>query len=85
MSKCKVCGAEIKWIKTRKGKLMPVNVPPLEIVPARNGKRTYISDAGDVFHGDEKQDQTALLFDNQTVKGYEVHFGTCPKYRRDDR
>lgn len=85
MAKCKLCGAEITWIRTRKGKLMPVNVAPVNVVPLRHGKRTYISETGDVFRGDDKPDQTDLLFDSLIVKGYEVHFGTCPKYRRDDR
>ncbi len=30
MSKCKSCGADIQWLKTRKGKNIPVNIPPFE-------------------------------------------------------
>ncbi len=30
MSKCKSCGAEIHWLKTRAGKNMPVDVPDFE-------------------------------------------------------
>lgn len=84
MAKCKACDAEIIWIRTRKGKLMPADADQVNVIPARNGKRTYISEAGDVFHGEEASEDMNLLF-NEYVKGYEVHFGTCPKYRRGDR
>jgi len=29
-AKCKGCGADILWIKTKKGKLMPVNASPIK-------------------------------------------------------
>lgn len=30
MSTCRSCGAEIKWIETKAGKMMPVDPTPLE-------------------------------------------------------
>lgn len=81
MAKCKWCGAEIIWVRTRKGKLMPVNSDPIKISPARDGKQTYISEAGDLFRGDEACEDMSIFFYGY-VKGYEVHFGTCPNYKK---
>ena len=32
MSKCKGCGADIKWIKMKSGKNMPVDEKPVKVV-----------------------------------------------------
>ena len=32
MSKCKGCGAEIKWVRMVSGKRMPVDLPGLKVV-----------------------------------------------------
>ena len=32
MTKCKSCGAEIEWIKTKAGKSMPVNAKAMTVI-----------------------------------------------------
>lgn len=32
MSECKGCGAEIKWVRMRSGKKMPIDLPGLKVV-----------------------------------------------------
>lgn len=32
MSQCKACGAEIKWIRTERGKQMPVDIKPITVI-----------------------------------------------------
>lgn len=41
MSKCKGCGAEITWIKTKAGKLMPCN----------SEKSTIVTEQGEIVVG----------------------------------
>ena len=78
MSRCKGCGAEISWIKTKSGKSMPVDEKP---VPYHIGKGAKIvTEDGDVVSGSlEGPENTFVGF------GYISHFATCPKagqYRR---
>ena len=70
MARCKGCGAEITFIKTKRGKSMPVDEKP---VPYYKGdKDKIVTEDGDViscdFNGTE-----FLGF------GYVSHFVTCPK------
>lgn len=37
MSNCKGCGAEIIWIKTEKGKNMPIDAKPIKIYLSEQG------------------------------------------------
>ena len=32
MSQCKACGASLKWIRTEKGKQMPVDAKPITVI-----------------------------------------------------
>ena len=71
MSKCKSCGAEIIWIKTKNGKAMPCNPQKISY---RNtwpaGDLTLITPDGKIAKG-------TLDFDSDSY-GYESHFATCP-------
>jgi len=72
MSKCKSCGAEIRWIKTFSGKSMPVDAEPVNFY-ADGGKELFVTSNGAVVHGtrtDGTQDHTHI--------GYISHFATCP-------
>lgn len=81
MSKCKSCGAEIIWIKTKSGKAMPCNpqkisyrtAPPFPDVDQLCGNGqvlTLITPDGRVARG---------TFDPASEKiGYVSHFATCP-------
>ena len=37
MAICKACGAEIEWVKTKKGKNMPVNPSEFPLIPDKAG------------------------------------------------
>jgi hypothetical protein len=37
MPKCKSCGAEIRFLETKTGSLMPVDVPPARVLVEREG------------------------------------------------
>lgn len=50
MAICKYCGAWIDWIRTKKGKSMPVESTPVVIVPDR-GTETFITDEGEILKG----------------------------------
>lgn len=73
MSKCKSCGAEIRWILMRTGKKMPVNPQkiPYKTVPiGKAGALTIITPDGKVAG--------AVLDLDSDDYGYESHFATCP-------
>lgn len=64
--KCKSCGADIKFIKTFKGKWLPVNPTPLEMEIAMGGK-ILVLDSGHILS--DKYNK---------IKGYVAHWTTCP-------
>ena len=73
MSKCRSCGAEIKWIKMASGKSMPVDAKPISFVLTHPGEEkalTLVTDEGKIARGyyDPSGDKT----------GYTSHFATCP-------
>lgn len=71
MSKCKSCGAEIIWIKTRNGKNMPCDAEPVYYLPDPDGKEVIVTSGGTVTHG--------FLSDMRIAEtGYRSHFATCP-------
>ena len=72
MSKCKSCGAEIIWIKTKTGKAMPCDAQKItykNIGPTGKGMILVTPD-GRIARGE---------FDpTSDVYGYVSHFATCP-------
>jgi hypothetical protein len=78
--KCKGCGADIYWIRTHAGRLMPVNTTrKLILADAKDSDTTIVTDKGEVVTG--KQVENGFYTDY----GYESHFATCPaaaEYRR---
>lgn len=85
MSRCKSCGAEIKWIKMNgTGKMMPVDAKPItytdSLHPAESNALTLVTEHGTV---------TKARFDPGGDKvGYTSHFATCPNanaHRKDRR
>lgn len=50
MAWCKYCGARIDWIRTPKGKYMPVEYMPVMVMPDR-GEETFVTDEGEVIRG----------------------------------
>ena len=72
-TKCRACQQEIAFIKTVKGKSMPVNPEPVYFVPA-GGPNTYVMITGEVERGREP-----AYADKDTRIGYISHFATCPE------
>lgn len=72
-SPCRGCGKEIAFIKTEKGKTMPVNPEEVCFIPG-GGPNTYVLPGGRVVRGSEARNS-----DENTVMGYISHFATCPE------
>lgn len=72
MSKCKGCGAEIDWIRTRAGKNMPVDPEPV-FVAVDDGNDVFVTDEGEVIHGREVPTN-----DGSAEVAFVSHWATCP-------
>jgi hypothetical protein len=68
METCRACGEPIEFVKTRKGKRMPVD-PELETVTLAPGI-TVVTAEGDVLRG-------SPATQNTKVTGYTPHWDTC--------
>lgn len=73
MAVCKSCGAEILWIRTRSGRLMPVNRKRCFFIENRSGNETFVTEGGDVVRGARTAQKTL-----PAMVGYTSHFATCP-------
>jgi hypothetical protein len=69
MPTCKACGEEIRWIRTRAGKRMPVDAESFAQHDLKPGV-TVVSEAGDVLRGGRHVASAAY--------GYVPHWATCP-------
>ena len=72
MSKCRSCGAEIKWIKMVSGKAHPVN-PYKRTIVKNEGKEALVTEDGQIIYG-----RFASYEDGANASGYISHFATCP-------
>lgn len=77
MAKCKSCGAEILWIKTEKGKMMPCNLRAIPVRGIRDGMDEAINRIITVVTRDGRI-QTGIADPSSPVYGFESHFATCP-------
>ena len=79
MAKCKSCGAEIIWIRTKSGKSMPVNPEKYIVCERSDGTGTFVMPDGRVVKG-------YPCYGHENAQyGYVSHFATCPyaaKHRR---
>ena len=70
---CRSCGADMRWVKTRKGKNMPIDDTPA-------------SDGRFVIEGDEDPPRVAFLSEEAaavyTGDKYTSHFQTCDNPQR---
>lgn len=73
-TKCRGCGAEICFIKTVKGKSIPVDPEPVSFVPG-GGPNTYVIITGEVKRGRETEHGDENV---TTWLGYRSHFANCP-------
>lgn len=69
---CRSCGKPIVWIKTRAGKMMPCNVPPIRYRARPGGDTKVVTEAGDVVCCEACSDPAAA-----TGWGYVPHWSTC--------
>ena len=75
MSRCKTCGAEIKWIRTKSGKNMPVDAEKVKFVPG--GKNIVVTENGETVR--------AKISEYGTETGYIPHWATCTDPNRHRR
>jgi hypothetical protein len=77
MSKCRGCGAEISWVRTRGGKMIPVNPRPVYIVDG-TGRDIVVTQDGSVANGIISPDGKVPPGKRA---GWITHFATCPLAR----
>lgn len=70
MANCKSCGRFIKWVKTVKGKSMPVDPDRIKYSEA---------EIGDILIDDSGNTIKKTAFPQPSVRGYISHFSTCPQ------
>ena len=80
MARCRSCGAEILWIATTAGKMMPCNPLGVRYWAQPKAKGKIVTPNGEVlscvFEGEEQQ---------ATGIGYVPHFSTCKGANRHRR
>lgn len=77
-TKCRGCGAEIAFIKTVKGKSIPVDPEAIEFIPD-NGYSVFVMPDGSVKRGIAQEDAENRA---EVQIGYRSHFSTCPEAKR---
>ena len=70
---CRKCGRPIRFLRTKKGKLMPVDGFSFNVVP-KEGGTAYFNEAGERIVG-AAVDKPGP----NTVKAWMCHFVTCPE------
>jgi hypothetical protein len=74
MPKCKSCGADIRFITLKSGKMMPVNTSPI-MIEDKAGDTGIITEDGRVSIGRLQNVQST---NGHLMRGYITHFKTCP-------
>ena len=75
MPKCKSCGADIIWLKTKSGKSMPCNTEPVRYWLDIDGPDKIVTQDGKVVTCALNQ----LSIVPPTGLGYIPHWASCPK------
>lgn len=83
MTVCKSCGRPILWIRTKSGKVMPVDPDQKILLYDPKGKDTIITAQGEAVRGTITNDYATLreareVHSYNAVAGYISHFATCP-------
>ena len=76
MAKCRRCGKEIKFIKTKKGKWLPVEQELVEITPVEKIGKPYVTEDGQVIHGLPTVPNCRYKGISD-IKAYLCHFANC--------
>ena len=71
--KCRACGAPIIFLKTAKGKTMPVDEGAVFFKAHPDGKELFILGDGSTMRGNQVSDRA-----EGDQFGYISHFATCP-------
>ena len=74
---CRKCGAQIKWIRTKAGKNMPVNTTFVDYKRVPGGKERIVTPDGEVVAGERCRSD-----ERPDGYGFISHFATCTGYRR---
>lgn len=74
MAKCKGCGAEIIWIMSPSGKVIPCDPIPVPYWQQAKAKGKIVTRNGEVISCDLYGDP-----ETETGIGYVPHWATCPK------
>lgn len=76
-SRCENCGAPIFWIKTSKGKWLPVNRRAIMCTPVQKGGHTFVLVDGSTV---QALPEGTVRYDGvDNVIAFEAHFATCPE------
>ena len=76
MTKCRRCGKEITFIKTKKGKLMPVEQELVIITPVEKLGRPYITEGGQLIYGLPTAPNCCYKGISD-IEAYLCHFANC--------
>lgn len=71
MSECNGCGAKIDWVRTSKGKNIPVEGDYLEFDDLKKGE-VIVTDYGNIYRADG-------VTKRPSIRGRISHFATCPQ------
>lgn len=77
-TKCRACGAEIGFIKTKAGKSVPVDAASVYFKFDPLGTDVFVMMNGEVKRGRQITEDAAPL-DCEPEIGYVCHFATCPE------
>ncbi|WP_018130693.1 hypothetical protein [Effusibacillus pohliae] len=83
MSKCRACGTKIRWIQTKNGRYMPVNLENVSVeVGTLEPDTCIVTEGGSVLWG---RHYRGGEINGYIVTGRISHFATCPaagRFRR---
>ena len=77
ITRCRYCGADIVFIRTRAGRLMPCDATVRTYWQQRGGRVKIVTPDGDVVSAELDGDP-----EHATGIGYIPHFATCTRYHK---
>ena len=73
MALCRGCGARIEWIRTKAGKMMPVDPDPVMVIEGE-GREVFVTDEGDSITGRRAGTGEENM---ELPVGFVPHWATC--------
>lgn len=78
MNFCKYCGNEIDWIRTEKGKYIPVDPNPVFIIEGEGAELFYTDEEGMLIGRLAREEEVQTIEQKiNTPVGYITHWKTC--------